>query len=349
MENCGLAPDLIVDEESAPYPHGQGFEVEDLSAEGYSALLRIERGRVKHREIFGPMRLHYGLFKLRARKSQYLIARDQGRVAGAVGFTLDPIDRAVRVFELIALHDDVVRPLLQEMVDRCRASWGMAYVEVDVSAFAPRMQRTLLELGFLPTAYVPALAFHQVERLDVVKMVRLLGPLEFDQMHLSPKAQQIADQVLRGFVTRQVLPRVAEAAEHMALFRGLNAEQLRRLAGACAVRTFPAGSDIFLPGTPGDEMYLLLDGQAAVYLPGRADPVGTVAKGQVLGELSFLRGTDHWARATAAEPIEAATLSHNDFQELIRQRPDIGLLVFKNLALDIGEKLRRATDSATTA
>jgi hypothetical protein len=37
-----------------------------------------------------------------------------------------------------------------------------------VSAHAPRMQRTLIELGFLPVAYLPALVFHDVERLDVV-------------------------------------------------------------------------------------------------------------------------------------------------------------------------------------
>lgn len=342
MENCGLTPDLIVDEDSAAYPHGQGFDVQELSEQGYSALLRIERGRVKHREIFGPMRLHYGLFKLQSGKSRYLIARDQGRIAGAIGFTLDPVDRVVRVFELISLHDDVVRFLLQEMVRMCKETWEMAYVEVDVSAFAPRMQRTLLELGFLPVAYVPALVFHEVERLDVVKMVRLLAPLQFDAMHLSPKAQQIAELVLRGFVTRQVLPRIAEAAQHMALFRGLNDEQLRRLAGTCSLRTFAAGDTVFLPGTPGAEMYLLLSGRATVDLPERAEPLGTVGEGQCLGELALLRGAAHWARATATEPIEAAVLGERDFQDLIRQRPDIGLLLYKNLALDIGEKLRRA-------
>ena len=36
------------------------------------------------REIFGPARLHYGIFKLQARRSRYRIARDGGRIAGAV-------------------------------------------------------------------------------------------------------------------------------------------------------------------------------------------------------------------------------------------------------------------------
>jgi hypothetical protein len=56
MEHCGLPCDAIVDEESAPYPPADGFDLQELTTEGYSALLRMERGRVRRREIFGPPR-----------------------------------------------------------------------------------------------------------------------------------------------------------------------------------------------------------------------------------------------------------------------------------------------------
>jgi GNAT superfamily N-acetyltransferase len=152
LEHCGLSPDAIVDEESPAYPPGGDFAVQALTTEGYSALLRIERGRVRRREIFGPSRLHYGFFKLQARNSRYLIAREGGRIVGAVGFTVDAAEQVVRIFELIALHDPVVRFLLAELERRCREEWQMCYIEADVSAHAPRMQRTLLELNFLPAA-----------------------------------------------------------------------------------------------------------------------------------------------------------------------------------------------------
>jgi hypothetical protein len=64
--------------------------------------------------------LHYGIFKLHARRSRYLIAREGGWIAGAVGFTLDPVDRAVRIFELIALNDVVIRFLLTDLERACR-------------------------------------------------------------------------------------------------------------------------------------------------------------------------------------------------------------------------------------
>jgi GNAT superfamily N-acetyltransferase len=345
LENCGLAPNLIVDEVSPAYPPAADFQVQELTTEGYPALLRIERGRVHHREVFGPLRLHYGTFKLRARRSRYLIAREQGRVAGAVGFTLDPVEKAARVFELISLHDDVIRFLLGELERCCREEWGVCYVEVDVSAHAPRMQRTLLELGFLPAAYVPALVFHEVERLDVVKMVRLLVPPEVRTEALTPRARAVADVVLRLLRSRAVLPRVAHAVQGLSLFGGLNAEQVNRLAGVCAVKEFKAGMGIFAEGEVSREMYVLLRGEAAISVAGCAAPVSTVGAGECLGEISLLTAAPRSATATARTSLEAAVLGHADLAELVRLRPDIGLQIYKNLALGLGEKLKRSGES----
>jgi hypothetical protein len=208
LENCSISPDVIVDEDATAYPQGRTFEEQDLTTEGYATLLRIERGRVRNREIFGPMRLHYGVFKLQARRSSYLIAREDGRIAGAVGFTVDPRDKAVRIFELISLHDEVIRFLLTNVERAWTTQLGgpAEFVEIDVSAYAPRMQRPLLELGFLPVAYIPAFAFDEVERLDVVKMFVLPASPEVNIEALAPRYRTLADLVLRRFRTRSVFP-----------------------------------------------------------------------------------------------------------------------------------------------
>ena len=341
LENCSLTPDVIVDEDAPAYPPGGSFEVQELTTEGYAALLRIERGRVRHREIFGPVRLHYGVFKLQSRRSCYLIARADGRIEGAVGFTLDPVGKAVRIFELISLRDEVVRFLLSELERACREQWGIGYVEVDVSAYAPRMQRTLVELGFLPVAYVPALAFHDVERLDVVKMVRLLSAAEISTDMLTPRAKALADIVVRHFRTRNVLPRIARTARGLPLFSGLDAEQVNRLAGVCRVTTFEPEETIFRQGEVGEEMFVVLEGEVAIAVATAPTPVGVVGKGECLGETSLLSAAGHSATATALTRVEMATLAHQDLAELIRLRPDIGLLIYRNLAVGLAEKLKR--------
>ncbi len=342
MANCSLELDAIVDEESASYPYSQDFELQELTTEGYAPLLRIERGRVRKREIFGPMRLHYGFFKLQARHSSYLVAREEGRIVGAIGFTVDPVEKAVRIFELISLHDNVIRFLFTSLERLYQDEWGTAFVEVDVSAYAPRMQRTLLELNFLPVAYVPALAFNDVERLDVVKMVRLLVPLDLGHIELSPSAKKIADIVLRGFTNRIVLPRIAKAVEALSLFAGLNDEQINRIAGVCTVATFESEQPIFKEGDLGQSMYVILDGLVLITVEGSEQPVGTVGVGECLGEMSLLTGASHSATACARGEVESAVLLHHDLAELIRQRPDIGLLIYRNLAVGMGNKLHRS-------
>jgi len=342
LEHCGLPGDVVVDDESAAYPPAEGLETRELTADGYSPLLRIERGRVRHREVFGAMRLHYGLFKLRSSRSHYLLATSGDRVEGGLGWTEDPIDRVVTVFELIALDDAVARFLLERFERVCRDR-GAAFVNVDVSAHAPGMQRTLLELGFLPAAYVPAMAFSDVERIDIVKMVRLLVPPEFPELELGPRASAMSRVVLEPFARQRLLPRIEQAVGELPLFRDLGPEQVGRLAGACTLARFEPGEHVIEEHGRDATLHIVLSGQASVHRSGRDAVVGTVGPGECLGERSLLTGQPHSATAVAVGAVETAALGHADFTSLVRARPDIGLVVYRNLALGLGDKLNRAS------
>jgi CRP-like cAMP-binding protein len=203
------------------------------------------------------------------------------------------------------------------------------------------MQRTLLELGFLPVAYLPALVFHEVERLDVVKMLRLLSPPQVRQEGLTPRCVALAELVLRLFRNRTVLPRIAKAIHGLPLFAGLSAEQVARLGGVCGVTTYEPGEQVFREGDVGKQMQVILQGEVAITVTGSAATVGIVRSGECLGEISLLTGAAHSATATARTPVETAVLAHQDLAELIRLRPDIGLLIYRNLAVGMGEKLKR--------
>ncbi len=341
LEGCGLHADAIVDEESAPYPPGGHWLYEELTDRGLPALMRIERGRVRNREVFGPMRLQYGFFQLTARHATYLVARDpeSRAVAGAVGYIHDEGNAGVHVFELIAREEQVSRPLLEAFLQRCH-DWSVQFVEIDVSAHAPRMQRTLVELGFLPAGYVPAMVFHDVERLDVVKMVKLMRDLDLGEIALIPETQIIADLVTRSFATQAVVPRIAQAMACIELFRDLTPEQATRVAGVCAVRELAAGARLFGPGDDAEEILVPIEGTCAVRSGGVV--VGHVGPGEVLGEVAALLGEAHSAEATTADPAVLAALTRADLAELTRQRPDIAVVLYRNLATGLGHKLRRA-------
>jgi CRP-like cAMP-binding protein len=190
-------------------------------------------------------------------------------------------------------------------------------------------------------AYLPALVFHEVERLDVVKMVRLLSSPQPRTDGLTPSCEAFANLVLRLFRTRTVLPRIARAVHDLPLFAGLNSEQVARLAGVCSFAVFEPQQVIFHQGQPASQMHVVLRGDVAISMAGSTAVIGTVHPGECLGEISLLTSGVHSATAMALTPVETAVLAHQDLAELIRLRPDIGLHIYKNLAIGAGEKLKR--------
>jgi GNAT superfamily N-acetyltransferase len=214
LENCQLPFDAIIDEEQPPYPCKDHFELEELTSEGLKSLLRIERGHVRNRNIFGSIHLQYGFFFLIKSNATYMVAREMvrgtgaGPVVGAIGYIHDQLGRNLHISELITRSDGPIKFLLEGLLDLCQKKLEVDYLEVDVSTKAPRMQRMLLELGFLPAAYIPAMVFCDGERVDVLRMVRLLPPIEIGRSELIPEVQPIADQVINSFTQQEVCPRL---------------------------------------------------------------------------------------------------------------------------------------------
>ena len=340
MRNVGLQCDAIIDGSATSYPCEDDFEVEEMTAQGYASLLRFERGRLRNRDIFGPVKLHFGSRALRRHNTNYLLARREGQLVGAVGYSRDPnIDNAVRIFELIYLNERPVRYLLSELENRCQ-QWGVDYIETDVSADAPRMQKTLLELGFLPLAYVPAGVFHYVERLDVVRMARYFVPLSMDNVTLIETMQPIAHRVIEGFRSQWIEPVLAAALPQTSIFQGLNVEQTACLANLFQRVTFGANQSIARQGDHDGKAYVLISGKAQIVVHDGATDV--IRSGEFLGELSLLNHAPHGADVRALENSELAVIRNEDLIKLIKTRGDIGCILYRNLAMGLGEKLKRA-------
>lgn len=348
-DQVGLPQDAIIDDTSAAFPHIIDFDLDELRTEGYSSLLRIERGRLRHRELFGPVRLHYGLFQLQARHSHYLLARRDNQIVGGVGFMVDEVEKAVRIFELIACNDDPIRFLLEALLQRCQTQLDVEYIEADVSAYSPRMQRTFLELGFLPVAYIPANVFHEVERLDAIKMSRLLVPFEADSLQFCETMQPIADVVIHQLQEQEAPPQLEDAWQQAILLHGLNREQRRRLLAIAKPRTFAPDEFIMRRGICDDSMYLILSGQVKL-LTEDLRQLASVSNGQCLGETTLLQPTHakstHSVDAVAQTTTKIAEFPYAALHELIRRRPDIGVTLYRNLAVDISGKLRQADIAA---
>jgi CRP-like cAMP-binding protein len=142
-----------------------------------------------------------------------------------------------------------------------------------------------------------------------------------------------------------MLPRLARAVGRLELCRGLTSEQAARLLGEFATDAVGAGSELFGQGGSASSMILVVRGRAQVLIDG--DRVGTVGPGESLGEVSFLSDTPHSATAVADSDMEIGVLTRERLESLVRRRPDIGTVVYRNLARGLGEKLRRADREAS--
>jgi CRP-like cAMP-binding protein len=87
-------------------------------------------------------------------------------------------------------------------------------------------------------------------------------------------------------------------------------------------------------------MFLLLEGEVERVLSDGCS-VGVAGAGECLGEVALLSGADHAATATARREVHAGVIRKQDLDALVRQRPDIGVALYRNLAEGVGSKLRQ--------
>jgi hypothetical protein len=203
------------------------------------------------------------------------------------------------------------------------------------------MQKTLLELGFVPVAYLPAAVFHHVERLDTVRMQRFYIPIRDRDYRLIDEAKPVFEMVLRNLSTRAIQPQLVRLLPSTRLGEGLNREQVARLSTLFETVSFADAETIVKAGERDARLYILLSGSARVFAGSPQEEVGSVSQGELLGEVSLLRKTPHSATAIAEGPVETAAVTHKDLNRLLEQRSDIGVVLFRNLATGLSTKLSR--------
>lgn len=319
LQNLELDEAVTINATVRGYPLDQNIEVRPLDATSLIRVLKIEQGRIVEPEIFGGVHLDEGMPQLQARKANYVVALDGDRTLGAVGFVYNEHHASVRLVELIGQEGAVKGSLLRWAVDFAQTEYEAQVIEVDVSAYSPRLQQTLYEIGFLPTGYVPGMVFHHTARYDIVKFAKLNVPWDLGPIELTENSRRYFDLVTPAFIRA--------AQEHENRLRALNAPVLKKITPlelylinrAGHVTEEPQGSAL-APGT----MYVVLDGSLRA-----GDRI--VGKGQVLGAgIAFGEMQD--TGAIAAEPSRVFALTKAELDALCEAHPHLGIKLYQNLA-----------------
>jgi len=97
---------------------------------------------------------------------------------------------------------------------------------------------------------------------------------------------------------------------------------------------FKAGDTIFKEGEPGDQMYVVLEGEVDVIVHDKV--VETVRVDNFLGEMALIDARPRSATAVARTDCRLAPINQNRFKFLVQQTPYFALHLMQGMA----ERLR---------
>ncbi len=106
-----------------------------------------------------------------------------------------------------------------------------------------------------------------------------------------------------------------------AIFASLEAEALGVLAAAMEAEVFGDGEEVCAFGEPADCVYVVMDGELAVFLPGAAQPVRHLGVGAVLGEYGMFTGK-RTTTIVAAGRATLLSMEYPRFKAFLSQYPD---------------------------
>lgn len=196
----GLSTTLAVVEGCDPYPDDKLCTVQPLDRRALARLIRIEHGRMIEPLLFGGLSLDQGYSHIRRREAVYLMAIDEeGTPVGTIGYQAYASSQLVKGVELVATTHGLRGRLCGALMEVAERDLAAQVIEVNVSAYDPRLQQTFIQHGFCPVAYAPAMVFHGIERLDVVKMLKLTIPYDPGPMELLEPAQRVVSIVEQYF------------------------------------------------------------------------------------------------------------------------------------------------------
>ena len=128
---------------------------------------------------------------------------------------------------------------------------------------------------------------------------------------------------------------IIEVLKMSQIFGELPPKRLQAVRGAGKEISFEAGEELVVQGEEGGRYFLILDGEADVHVHGAL--VGTVRRGDGVGEVALLDGGRRGATVTARTPVRTFSLVSWHFKPLLAE-PDIAAAVIRLLC----DRLRKA-------
>ena len=224
---------------------------------------------------------------------------------------------------------------LDSLADREVVGDLLQLLEGDGPADVVDARRSLRELAADHDPWIRALAYRC-----------LRDELMDDARRLAEAASRDPAPLVRDSLARWELPIMHETEtldlmqrvlvlQQVPMFSAIDPEDLERVAMVATEKHFEAEEWIFREGEDGDDMLIIVSGEAVVSYQrdGAPVPVRTYGSGDHVGELALLRGRSRASDVRAGpDGVHALVLGGDELQAILEERPEVAMAMLGTLA-----------------
>ncbi len=277
-----------------------------------------------------------------------ILAHREDKVTAALAYTFDPYDRCMRLVQAFSLDDLSTGALMRQALKIAQEQLSAVYIEMDVLMTAPRLLKSAEQLGFVPIAYLPAFYNRESAYADVVKLVKLNLVYNLEAAPFTTHAQAIATIVDQNFQNQKVGVAIINLLRALPIFDGLGDGELRKIARLFTQKLYRPGETIFRKGDSSNEAYVVMRGEIDIKLDEASAPIAAITNGQIFGELAFLDGAARVALAIARQASIVLVIQRAAFHSLAQTEPHLGMVVMRNIAIELSNRLRKTNAAIAT-
>ncbi len=145
---------------------------------------------------------------------------------------------------------------------------------------------------------------------------------------------------------REIKETIIDSLIYSPLFDGLRENELKVVADHMDYSEIEAGEIIFQEGDRGDSVCFVLEGTVDIIKgssPGGEVVIASLPKGRSIGEMSVIDNFPRSATAKARTETSFLTLTQKNFDEILKNHPEIGVKILKGISRLLSLNLRKTS------
>ena len=343
LTNLNISNLLSVRDGVTGYPLQTELKIHDATPEDFELWRMQVQTANPPREVSTGYNLGVGLMRIATDiPLRAILGQREDKIVAGVAYVFDEQDRCLRIVDSFSADDLSTGAMFHHLSQAAQNQFKAVYSEVDILTTAPRLLKSAEQLGFVPVAYLPAFFFENGHCADVVKMSKLNLAYSLENTTLTAHASRIVEIIDNCFQDQKVGVAIVNLLRSLSIFAGLGDGELRKIARLCTQKLVRPGEKVFRKGDPGAEAYVVMRGQVDILLEEQSRPVAAMSTGHIFGEQAFLDSTTRVASAVAAQPTILLVVQRSAFNRLVQSEPHLGMVVMRNVAMELSNKLRQA-------